>query len=328
MIRIGILGAAGIAPQAVIHPARRRSDLAVTAVASRSAERARQYAATHGIADAYGSYAELVARPDVDVVYVALPPSEHVEWSIAAVEAGKDVLCEKPIAMNAGEAAQLAEVAARTGRHVIEAFHDHYHPLTAFLGALRGSDRLGAITSIDTSFDADNPYFPGSIRHVPALGGGALMDLGCYPVHWIRAFLQAEPVVESASYVPGPAAADESITARLRSGDTAVTLGASMAAGVPFAAPFRAVGERGSVEVDNLVLPHRGHSVRVVVDGVASTHTVGGGETYDYQLDALVAAVTSGATAATEGHDYLANMRLIDAIYGAAGVPRPSSPAM
>lgn len=323
MIRIGILGAAGIAPNAVIVPARRRDDLAVTAIASRSADSAERYAATHGIPTSFGSYEELLGSPDIDAVYVALPPSEHARWSTAALESGKHVLCEKPITMNAAEAKQVAAVAEQAGRHLIEAFHDHYHPLTAVLADTGRSGRLGRILSIDTAFTADNPYFPGSIRHVPELGGGALMDLGCYPVHWVRAFLGAEPTVESASYLPGPVGADETIDARLRSGEVQVSLHASMAAGVPFAAPFSVTGEQGRVSVDNLVLPHRGHSVTTVLDGVSRTFTVGGAETYDYQLDALVRAITTGEPAATEGHDFVPNMELIDAIYAAAGIPRP-----
>jgi predicted dehydrogenase len=323
MLRIGILGAAGIAPKAVIVPGRRRDDLAVTAIASRRADAARSYATTHGIPTSFGSYEELIDSPDIDVVYVALPPSEHARWSTAALQSGKHVLCEKPITMNAAEARELAVVADGSDRHLIEAFHDHYHPLTAVLADLRRSGRLGRILSIDTAFTADNPYFPGSIRHVPELGGGALMDLGCYPVHWVRAFMEDEPTVESADYLPGPVGADETINARLRFGEVEVSLQASMAAGVPFAAPFTVTGDQGSVTVDNLVLPHRGHSVTTVLDGISRTFTVGGSETYDYQLDVLVRAVTTGEVAATEAHDFVPNMELMDAIYTAAGTPRP-----
>jgi hypothetical protein len=110
-------------------------------------------------------------------------------------------------------------------------------------------------------------------------------------------------------------------------GDTVVDLRASMAPGVPFAAPFTAIGELGMVSVDNLVLPHLGHSVTVVIDGVSRTNTVGGVETYDYQLDAVVRSVTTGETAATEGLDYVPNMAVIDAIYLAAGV-RPRALAI
>ena len=320
-IRLGILGAAGIAPQAVIRPARRRDDLVVHAVASRRPGAATTYAATHQIPVAYDSYEALLSSADIDLVYVALPPSEHVQWSIAALEAGKHVLCEKPVAMNAAEAAQLADVAAQTGLRAIEAFHDHYHPLAGHLIELRRSGVLGDITAVTTSFTADNPYFPGSIRHVPELGGGALMDLGCYPVHWIRDFLGAEPVVAAASYTAGPEGADESISADLRHNGVTISLHASMATGVPFAAPFHAQGTRGSVQVDNLVLPHRGHSVTAVLDGVSRTYTIGGAETYDYQLDAVVHALTTNTPADTEGRDYVATMAVIDAIYLASGIP-------
>ncbi|WBM79998.1 Gfo/Idh/MocA family oxidoreductase [Cryobacterium breve] len=130
MLRIGILGAAGIAPAAIIRPARRRTDVVIAAVASRRASAAAAYALEHGIERSYGDYRALLADPDIDLVYVALPPSEHAEWSIAALEAGKDVLCEKPFAMNATEAGRMRRVAAETGQRLIEAFHDRYHPLS------------------------------------------------------------------------------------------------------------------------------------------------------------------------------------------------------
>lgn len=321
-IRLGILGAAGIAPQAVIRPCRRRRDLTVQGIAARHPDRARSYAATHGIPVSYDSYDALLESENIEVVYVALPPSEHVRWSIAALEAGKHVLCEKPIAMNAVEAAQLDATARRTGKHVIEAFHDHYHPLTEHLLDLRRSGLIGTVTSVAASFTADNPYFPGSIRHAPELGGGALMDLGCYPVHWLRTFLEAEPSVRSAGHVAGPEGADLTIDADLTFEDVPAAVHASMAPGVPFAAPFTAEGTHGSLTVKNLVLPHQGHSVTTLVDEVTSTYTLAGRETYDYQLDALVNAVRTDEPAATEGADFVANMAAIDAIYQSAGVVR------
>ena len=149
VIRIGILGAAGIAPQALIRPVRRRSDMEVVAIAARSFAAATRFAEEHGIPQAYDGYPALLAAADIDLVYIALPPSEHVSWSIAALEAGKDVLCEKPISMDAAEARRAASVAERTGRHLIEAFHDHYHPLTAALREVVDSGALGSIVSID-----------------------------------------------------------------------------------------------------------------------------------------------------------------------------------
>jgi predicted dehydrogenase len=328
MIRIGILGAAGIAPQALIRPVSRRPDMEVVAIAARSLDAATRFAHEHSIPRAYDGYPALLAADDIDLVYVALPPSEHVRWSIAALEAGKDVLCEKPLSMDAAEARRAASVAEQTGRHLIEAFHDHYHPLIASLQEVMESGALGRILNIDAAFTADNPYSPTSIRHVPELGGGALMDLGCYPVHWLRALGGGEPVVTSAAYVPNELGADITIDASVvfESGPNAGATGslhASMAPGVPFSAPVVVTGERGTLRVDNLVLPHLGHSVASVIDGVTRTWTVGGRETYDHELDAVATALDTGAPAATEGPDFVATMELIDAIYAAAGVARP-----
>jgi predicted dehydrogenase len=324
MIRVGLIGAAGIAPQALLAPARRRDDLEVVAIAARSAESAERFATEHGIPVAVEGYAALLERDDIDLVYIALPPSEHARWSIAALESGKDVLCEKPITMNAAEAEAVAAAADRTGRLVVEAFHDHYHPLTGVIRDVVGSGALGELVSIDTSFTADNPFSPTSLRHVPELGGGALMDLGCYPVHWIRAISGEEPTVVGARASAGPLGADETVDAdfTLPSGALA-RLHASMAPGSPFAAPFLATGTRGSVRVDNLVLPHLGHSLVVERDGVSFTTTVGGRETYDHELDAVLDSIRTREPAATGPLDFVATMRVIDAVYAAAGMPRP-----
>lgn len=128
---IGVLGAAGIAPAALLRPALRRDDVVVAAVGSRRG--ARGYADRFGIERAYDSYEELLADPDLGLVYNALPPSLHARWSIAALEAGKHVLCEKPFTMNAAEAERVMEAAERSGRRCIEAFHDHYHPLSGWV---------------------------------------------------------------------------------------------------------------------------------------------------------------------------------------------------
>ena len=326
-LSIGILGAAGIAPAAVIRPARRRDDgTAVVAVASRRGA-PEAYAQEHGIARAHGSYEALLADPAVDLVYNALPPSDHAEWTIAALEADHDVLCEKPFTMDAAEAQQVVDAAARTGRRVIEAFHDFYHPLQAEVRAVVASGRLGRVHRATARFDGANPYSPDSLRHVPELGGGALMDLGCYPVHWLRTVL-GEPEVVSATFAPNPLGVDLSIDAELAfaSGATA-SLGASMADDVTLRADLVVEGDAGRLTATNLVFPSAGHSLVLEGGGVDRAWTVAGRTTYDHQLDAVVDAVTTGRTLPTEGADYVANMVAIDAIYAAAGVPRPGHTA-
>jgi predicted dehydrogenase len=322
VLTVGILGAAGIAPASIIRPAARRSDVAIAAVASRNAETARRYADAHGIPKSYNSYEALIGDPDLDLVYVALPPSEHARWTIAALEHGKDVLCEKPIALNASEARSMVETASRTGRRLIEAFHDRYHPLSAAIDAVVGSGRLGAITTVRADFSVEIPFDPASIRHAPELGGGALLDLGCYPVHWVRALAGEEPTVIEASGRPNPLGTDESISALLAfpSGIRA-TVTASMAKGLPLSSTLVIQGELGTLEVNNLVFPSNGHSLREIVGGLDRPSTVAGLATYDHQLAAVVRALESGTPTLTEGDDIIGNMATIDAIYREAGFP-------
>jgi predicted dehydrogenase len=321
-LRIGILGAAGIAPAAVICPARRRDDVEILAVASRRRGSAREYAKLHSISRAYDSYGELLADIDVDLVYIALPPSEHAEWSIRALEHGKDVLCEKPFAMNTADAQRMRDAADRTGSRLIEAFHDRYHPLSLELDEITGSGRLGEIVSLRAEFSASNAFDPVSIRHDPAAGGGALMDLGCYPVHWVRALLREEPTVTRATATLNPLGADMSMVAELKfpSGATADVI-CRMDEG-PVVQTLEVEGTLGSLRVSGLVFPSYGHSIEETVGGVTTRSTVRGLETYDHQLDAVVRGLRSGESLLTEGSDSIQNMAAIDAIYQAAGIAR------
>ena len=324
-MRIGILGAAGIAPAAIIRPVRRRGgDVTVAAVAARDEERAARYAAEHGIPAWYGDYQRLLDDPSIDLIYNALPPSRHADMSIAALAAGKDVLCEKPFAMNAAQAAGMNEAASRAGRRVIEAFHDRYHPLQPAIVEILASGRLGQIRSMTANFSASIPFFAESLRHVPELGGGALMDLGCYAVHWLRTFAGEEPSVITAEAELGSLGADETIRAELEfPSGVRGRVETSMTEGVALTQSFRVEAERGTLEVTGVVFPSRGHSIRQVIDGLPGTSTVASAETYDHQLAAVHEALRSGARLPTEDADPVGNMAVIDAIYASAGVARP-----
>lgn len=318
---IGLLGAAGIAGNAILWPVRRRDDVVVTAVASRSAARA--YAAEHGIERAYDSYDALLADPGIDLVYNALPPSMHADWTVAALRAGKDVLCEKPFTMNAAQARRVVAAASDTGRRVIEAFHDHYHPLSAWIRHTVEDGVLGDLQRAEAVFTGSTPYAPGTLRHEPALGGGALMDLGCYPVHWLRSLFPGAPSVTAAEAVRNPSGADIRMRAELTfpSGVEAA-VEASMVEGVLLKSALTLTGSRGSLLVDNIVFPSAGHSIRLEIDGVPRVSTVGGRTTYDHQLAAVLDALRTGAALPTEGDDPIANMAALDAIYAAAGFDR------
>lgn len=327
MLRIGILGASGIAPAAVIRPAQKRDDVEIVAVASRRLGSAAEYARLHSISRAYGSYEELLGDAEVDLVYNALPPSEHAEWSIRAMERGKNVLCEKPFAMNAVEAQKMRDTADRTGRRLIEAFHDRYHPLSLELDAIKASGRLGRTISIRAEFSACIPYDSGSIRHDPHVGGGSLMDLGCYPVHWVRTFLREEPQVTSAKATLNALGADMSMEADLKfPSGAAATVFCTMDVG-PVVQTFDVVGSLGRLHVKGLVFPSHGHSIEESIAGVTRVRTVQGTETYDHQLDAIVRGLKSGEPLLTEGTDSVRNMTAIDAIYAASGIRTTTTPA-
>ena len=318
MHKIGILGAAGIAPRSIIQPARRRSDAIIHAVASRRPGAAQVYVDTHRIPVAYSSYDALLADPEITIVYNALPPTGHAEWTIKALEAGKHVLCEKPLATSAAEAAEMVGAAQRCNRLLAEAFHDRYHPVFLHLLDLKHSGAFGAIKSLQASFHVDIPFDPKSIRHDPSQGGGAMMDLGCYPVHWLRSFMEAEPEIRSAKAVLTPLGVDQRMEAELMfPGEIPAQMIADISS-PPFRGMLRIEGEKGIVELDNPCLPHKGHSLREWFGESYREHTLGAGTTYDYQLAAFIAALAGGGTLPTGGADAVGNMQAVDAIYAAA----------
>jgi predicted dehydrogenase len=192
-IRWGILSTSKIGIEKVI-PAMQRGELTeVVAIASRSEAKAGQAADKLQIARAYGSYEALLADPAVDAIYNPLPNDQHVPWSIRALEAGKHVLCEKPIALSAAEGRQLADAAAKYPKlKLMEAFMYRHHPQWRLAKELVKSGRIGKLRTIQTFFSYFNDD-PNNIRHDPAMGGGGVMDIGCYAISLSRWLFDAEP---------------------------------------------------------------------------------------------------------------------------------------
>jgi len=321
-LRFGILGAARIAPMALVRPARRVPGAAVVAVAARDAGRAEAFAARHGVARAHASYEALLADPAVDAVYNPLPNALHAAWTIRALEAGKHVLCEKPFAADAAEAESMAVAAARTGRVLMEAFHYRYHALFARMRDILQCGELGDVRHLEASFCI--PLLRrDDIRWRRDLAGGALMDTGCYAVHLLRNLAGAEPEVVFARAVWTRGGVDRWLTAELRfPGDRTARLTCALlsAAGVRVSA--RVVGERGHLSAVNWVAPQLFHRLRVVTPAGRRVERLAGEPSYDAQLRAFVAAVREGTPFPTDPRDAVANMRAIDAIYAAAGRPR------
>ena len=191
-VQWGILSTARIGVQEVI-PAMQGTQLcAVAAIASRDAEKARKAAEVLGIPKAYGSYNELLDDPDVEAIYNPLPNHLHVPWSIAAAEAGKHVLCEKPLALNASQVGSLIEARDRTGVLIQEAIMVRYHPQWLRARELVRSAQVGQLRAIQGlfSFYSTDPH---EICNIAEIGGGALYDIGCYPITAGRFFFEDEP---------------------------------------------------------------------------------------------------------------------------------------
>jgi predicted dehydrogenase len=319
-LRIGILGASKIAPVAMVAPAKDNPDVAVVAIAARDVQRAQDFAKAHGIARAHDSYAALIADADIDLVYNSLPPKHHLQWTLAALKAGKHVLLEKPSGMSADEAAAMTGAAEKAGRRLIEAYHYRYHPLFARVLEIV-SGELGALQTAEAIFEVPIPNVPGEIRYDADLGGGALMDLGCYPVQWLRTIAGEEPEIVGARQVLDRGGADISTHAELRfPAGLSARLSCSMQPipGKPMAA-LSINGARGTLKVLNPLAPQFGHLLSWAAHGKAEVQeTVSMRATYAYQLDAVVRAITTGASVPTEGADIVATMRAIDAIKAAA----------
>lgn len=321
MIRIGVLGAASIAPSALIRPADRSAEVAVVAVAARDAERAQSFAHRHRIPRVHASYEELLADPEIDAVYNPLPNGLHGRWTRAALAAGKHVLCEKPFTANAAEAEQVAEVAANSGRVVMEAFHYRYHPLILRVEQIIASGELGRLQHVEAAFCFPLPKF-GDIRYDFALAGGALMDAGCYAVHIARTFGLATPEVVSAQAKLHNPLVDRAMTAQLRfpAGHTG-RVRCSMWSSQLLAVNARVVGERGALHVLNPIAPQLFHRLVVRSTDGRRVERFSRRASYDYQLDAFAAAILRGEPVRTTAQDAVQNMAVIDAIYRAAGLP-------
>ena len=321
--RIGLLGASRIAPTAVIGPARLGVGFQVTAIAARDPGRAKAYAAEHQIPAVADNYAALIARDDVDVVYNALPPAGHARWSIAAVEAGKAVLCEKPFAMNAGEAQAMVEAARASGAVLIEAFHYRFHSVMRHAEALVRGGALGKLKRGFALFVAPIPRTADELRWRAEQGGGAMMDLGCYPLHALRTLIGAEPEVVGAEAV-FEAGVDTTMSARLAfPGDLEAELACSMT-------PKRAAarlwleGENGSMEIINFMAPQMGCRFTTTIGGVTQILPTEGPTSYAAQMAHLHEVLAGKSTPLTGGDDAIANMAAIDAIYRASGRAEPT----
>ncbi len=320
-LRWGVLGNAKIAREKVI-PALQQSSLgSVHAIASRDATRASAVADQLGIARCYGSYGELLADPEIDAVYIPLPNHLHVPWSIEALEAGKHVLCEKPLGLDAEDAQRLADAANNHPElKVMEAFMYRFHPQWQRVRDLVRDGSLGTIRNVHSTFSYHN-VAPENIRNRIEAGGGALMDIGCYGISLARYVFDAEPVNVYGSMDLDPTFGTDRLTSGLlefESGTATFTCATQMI-------PHQRVlvfGTAGRVEVEipfnappdrpcRVILQRGGEEEIIVTEAV---------DQYTLQGDAFARAVLHDEPVPTPLDDAVANMRVIDRVRTAAGV--------
>jgi predicted dehydrogenase len=320
-VQIGVLGAARIAPVALIKPAKENPDVVVAAVAARDASRARAFATKHGIARVHDSYEALLADPELDAVYIPLPNGLHGQWTRAALAAGKHVLCEKPFTANAAEAGEIAELAANSDRVVMEAFHYRYHPLALRIEQIIASGELGKLERVEAALCFPLPR-PSDIRYNYSLAGGATMDAGCYAVHMVRTFGGSTPEVVSAQPKLRNSQIDRAMTAEVRfAGGHTGKVGCSLWSSNLLQISAHVVGDRGELRALNPVLPQYFHRLSIRSSEGKRVERFPRRASYAYQLDAFAAAVLRGEPVKTTPADAIENMAVIDAIYRAAGLP-------
>ncbi|MBL8229938.1 MAG: Gfo/Idh/MocA family oxidoreductase [Bryobacterales bacterium] len=330
-IRWGVLGVANIAVKKVI-PAMQKSPLTpVLAIASRDLSKARQAAAKLGIAKAYGSYEELLADPEIDAIYNPLPNHLHVPWTAKAAEAGKHVLCEKPLSLTTAEVRGLIAVRERTRVKIGEAFMVHTHPQWLRVKEIASSGRIGQLRAIQGSFSYFNND-PKNVRNVAAWGGGGLMDIGCYPIHTSRFVFGEEPRRVMGLLDLDPQFGTDRVASAILdypSGQASFVCGTQLA---PYQR-MQFLGTKGRVEIEIPFNAPPDVPCRIFVDEGGDlfgrsivTEEVAVCDQYTVQGDAFSEAILNGSEVPVPLENALANMAVIEAIMRSAKTGKWETP--
>ena len=322
-VQFGVLGAANIAVKKVIPAMQQSEDCEVTAIASRDLEKAERVAVALGIPKAYGSYEELLADSEIEAIYNPLPNHLHVPWSIKAAEAGKHVLCEKPIALNAREAMQLLRARDRTGVKIEEAFMVRMHPQWIKVIELIASGKIGEVRSVVGQFSYYNSD-PHNIRNIADFGGGGLMDIGCYLIFFSRLIFDAEPRRVIGLIKRDPHTKIDLLTSALlefSSGHATFTCGIQM---TPFQR-LQIIGDAGRIEVEIPVNAPPDRPCRILIDDGSDLFGAGVEtieievcDQYTTQGDLFSRSIRTSAGPAITLEDSIRNMAVIDAIFRSA----------
>jgi predicted dehydrogenase len=330
-VRWGVLSTARIALDKVIPAMQRGRCSTIAAIASRDFKKARDVARNLGIPKAYGSYEELLADPLIEAVYNPLPNHLHVPWSIRAALAGKHVLCEKPIGLSVKEALELLKVQKRTGVRIQEAFMVRAHPQWTGTRDLIQKGRIGDLRSIAGYFSYFNRD-PANIRNVPEYGGGALMDIGCYPINLSRFIFDEEPTRVSGIVERDPEWGVDRLTSAILdfpSGQSIFTCSTQLAA----YQRMQFFGTKGRIEVEIPFNAPPDESCQITVlrnsgifGGPISTKTFKPADQYTIQGDLFSEAIRKGTEQPIPLEDAVRNMAVIEAVFRSAETGRWEPP--
>ncbi len=314
-LRWGILGCARITRRGLIPGIQLSESSALVAIASRDAATAQSWCDEFGVPRAYGSYEKLLADPEIDAVYIPLPNELHKQWVEAAADAGKHILCEKPLALDAEEARAMVLYCETRQVRLMEAFMWRHQPRSAGLKARVDDGSLGDIRLVRSSFSF--PIDQGDWRLDPHRGGGALWDIGCYGVSTARFFAGSEPVSIRSRARFGSSGVDLSLTAELAFPNGVLGL-IDCSFEQPFRCSYEVVGTRGMIEVENAYLPPAERSTaRLTIDGAAQELEFAPTNQYACMVDAFAASIAAGRLIAPAEHG-LDQMLVLEGILDAA----------
>ena len=311
----GLMGTARI-NRAVIGPIRASKRSQLTAVASRSIDKATAYAKNWGIKQAFGSYAELLSDPGIDVVYISLPNSLHAEWSIKAMQMGKHVLCEKPLTTCAEDVDKLIAIAQQTGKVIAEAFMYRHHPQTLLVKKMVDDGEIGRLQLVRGSFcytnsRDDNPRFD------LALGGGSLWDVGCYPIGYARLLCGEEPTTLFGQQVTGETGIDLIFAGQLffPSGVLAQIESSFI---TPAKSLIEITGDKGRITIPEPYKPGKKTNIYIGRDGQSRAVSLKGTELYQGEIEDMEHAILLGHPTRISLDDSRGNIAAIEALYQSA----------
>ncbi len=307
--------------RALIPPLRASKRNKLLAVASRLQETADAYAKENKIPRAYGSYDELLADPEIDVIYNPLPNHLHTEWTIKAVKTGKHVLCEKPLALSVEEVDAIKSAAQKHGRVVAEAFMYRHHPQTLKVQEIVRSGSLGTLKLVRGSFTFTLNR-EGDVRLDPEMGGGSIWDVGCYPISYARTVVGEEPLEVFGWQVTGPTGIDESFFGQMRfRNDIHAQFDSSFA--IPFHAFMEIVGSEGALNIPRPFKPNENEKIYLTRGDKTETIKIKGQELYIGEVEDMADAILLGREPRISLDDSRANAAVILALLESARIGKP-----